>query len=250
MDTRDARDMGDPAGWDEPAPGVLRRRLPGWDETVGAVVGGDGVLLVDAGPSRSAAAALAEGLRRRLGAPVTRLVLTHAHFDHALGAGAFPGAERYAAAGLAASLARGARAALAADAARHGADRAAAEADARAVPGQWREVRGGLTVSLGGARSVVLASLGAAHSPGDLAVLVPGTPPVVFCGDLVEESGEPQAGDDASPERWPAALDRLLAIGGPAARYVPGHGAVVDAAFVGAQRAALARRFGIGRPRP
>ncbi|MER7975424.1 MBL fold metallo-hydrolase, partial [Streptomyces sp. NPDC096080] len=63
----------------------------------------------------------------------------------------------------------------------------------------------------------------------------------------VEESGEPQAGPDAVPAHWPRALDRLLALGGPDARYVPGHGAVVDAAFVRAQRDALAARFGVSR---
>ncbi|MGG7608629.1 MBL fold metallo-hydrolase, partial [Streptomyces sp. ZG43] len=45
--------------------------------------------------------------------------------------------------------------------------------------------------------------------------------------------------------RWPEALDRLLALGGPDAVYVPGHGAVVDAAFVRAQRDELARRFAL-----
>src|SRR5690606_19867136 len=99
-------------------------------------------------------------------------------------------------------------------------------------------------LALGGTRRVVLAAVGPGHTPCDLAVLVPGRPPVVFCGDLVEESGEPQAGEDAQPRAWPAALDRLLALGGETARYVPGHGAVVDAAFVRAQRAALAERFG------
>ncbi|WP_049576081.1 MBL fold metallo-hydrolase [Streptomyces sp. SBT349] len=249
MDTRDRRDT----RWEEVTPGVLRRRLPGWDETVGAVAGEDGVLLVDAGPTRAAAEEVAREVRDLLGLPVTRVVLTHAHFDHVLGAGAFPGAELYAAAGLSAHLADGGRAALAEDAVRHGGERGAAEADAAALPGEWREVRGGLTVSLGGARSVVLAALGPAHSPNDLVVLVPGgpsespvpfvpsVPPVLFCGDLVEESGEPQAGPDAVPERWPAALGRLLALGGERARYVPGHGAVVDAAFVRAQRAALDR---------
>lgn len=87
--------------------------------------------------------------------------------------------------------------------------------------------------------------MGPGHTPHDLAVLVPGDPEVVFCGDLVEESGDPQAGPDAVPSRWPAALDRLLSLGGENALYVPGHGAVVDAAFVRAQRDALAARFGV-----
>lgn len=100
----------------------------------------------------------------------------------------------------------------------------------------------------GGGREVVLVNVGPGHSGHDLAVLVPGvpgSPAIVFCGDLVEESGEPQAGPDAFPARWPAALDRLLALGGEHALYVPGHGAVVDAAFVRSQRDDLAARFGV-----
>ncbi|QNP72785.1 MBL fold metallo-hydrolase [Streptomyces roseirectus] len=94
---------------------------------------------------------------------------------------------------------------------------------------------------------VLLARLGPAHTPYDLVVLVPGAVRVVFCGDLVEESGEPQAGADAVPGRWAAALDALLALGGEDAVYVPGHGAVVDAGFVRRQRDALSERFGVSR---
>ncbi|RKN45646.1 MBL fold metallo-hydrolase [Streptomyces hoynatensis] len=233
--------------WEELRPGVLRTRLPGWDETVGAVALADGVLLVDAGPSLPAGARAGREAAHLLGLPVTRLVVTHPHFDHALGAGAFPDAERFGPSGLAgADLARD----LAGDAVRHGLDAAQARRAAGALGrgGPWREVAGELRLGTGSAPGrvgeVLLHDLGPAHSPRDVAVLVPGTPPVLFCGDLVEESGEPQAGPDAEPARWPAALGRLLALGGPEARYVPGHGAVVDAAFVEAQRRTLAARFG------
>lgn len=106
------------------------------------------------------------------------------------------------------------------------------------VCGEW-------TLGLGGGREVVLADVGPAHSGHDLVAVVPGSPAIVLCGDLVEESGEPQAGRDAHPSRWPAALDRVLELGGEDAVYVPGHGAVVDAAFVRAQREQLAVRFGV-----
>ncbi len=105
------------------------------------------------------------------------------------------------------------------------------------VSGEW-------TLDLGG-RQVLLANVGPGHTGHDLALLVPGPPEVVFCGDLVEESGEPQAGPDAIPSRWPDALDRLLSLGGGDAVYVPGHGAVVDAAFVRRQREELATRFSV-----
>lgn len=232
------------AGWEQLAHGVARRRLPGWDATAGLVHGPSGVLAVDAGATLAEGAAIRRAAWEVTGRRVTHLALTHAHFDHVLGAAAFAGVEVYGAVGLDALLADG-RETLASDAVRHGADpRATAEAaDLLVRPGH--PVSGEMTVPLGGGREAVLVNAGPGHSGHDLAVLVPGDPCVVFCGDLVEESGEPQAGPDAVPARWPAALDRLLELGGEDALYVPGHGAVVDAGFVRAQRAALAARFGV-----
>ncbi|MFD4989701.1 MBL fold metallo-hydrolase [Streptomyces sp. NPDC058372] len=234
-------------GWEWFAPGVGRLRLPRWDATAGLVVGPSGALLVDAGASlregallrRSAERVLRErGVRR-----VTHLALTHAHFDHVFGAAAFAGAEVHGAVGLDAVLTH--TDTLEADAVRHGlSPREAGEAaDALVVP--RHAVSGEAVVELGGGHRAVLANLGPGHTGHDLVVLVPGTPDVVFCGDLVEESGEPQAGADAVPARWPEALERLLALGGPDAVYVPGHGAAVGAAFVRAQRDELARRFAL-----
>jgi glyoxylase-like metal-dependent hydrolase (beta-lactamase superfamily II) len=65
---------------------------------------------------------------------------------------------------------------------------------------------------------------------------VDGDTPVVFCGDLVEESGDPAFGRDSDLRAWPSTLDRVLAAGGPEAMFVPGHGAVVDFDFVRRQQ--------------
>ncbi|MFD8199687.1 MBL fold metallo-hydrolase [Streptomyces sp. NPDC059701] len=233
-------------GWERLAAGVGRCRLPGWDCTAGLVVGADAALSVDAGSGLGEGARLRGAARELAGRRVTHLALTHAHFDHVLGAAAFAGAEVFGAAGVAAVLAGG-REALRADAVAHGLDARLAEEAADALVPVRHEVSGERTLDLGSGRRVVLADVGPGHTGHDLAVLVPGDPAVVFCGDLVEESGEPQAGPDAVPARWPAALDRLLGLGGEDALYVPGHGAVVDAAFVRAQRDALAARFGVSR---
>ncbi|MGW1722831.1 MBL fold metallo-hydrolase [Streptomyces sp. NPDC002306] len=263
-------------GWERLAEGVGRCRLPVWDCTVGLVVGAGSALLVDAGSS------LAEGARLRgqaeaiAGCRVRFLALTHPHFDHVFGAAAFADATVWAAAGESAdagpdglagpdavdgpdavgrdavgrdAVARDAfgdgREEMRADAVRNGLDATAAREAADALARPHHAVRGGLRLEPAGGPSVLLADVGPGHSARDLAVVVPGDPVVVFCGDLVEESGAPQAGPDAVPARWPAALDRLLALGGEDALYVPGHGAVVDAAFVRAQRDALAERFGV-----
>lgn len=229
-------------GWERLADGVGRRRLPGWDATSGLVIGRDAVLLYDTGATLAQGAELraqVEALtgRRR----VTHIALSHPHFDHVLGTAVFAGAEVFGAVGMDTLLPRE-REELCGDAVRHGVDaRAAAEA-AEVLVAPRHTVSGEWTLDLGG-RQVLLANVGPGHSGHDLALCVPGAPEVVFCGDLVEESGEPQAGPDAMPARWPAALDRLLSLGGEDAVYVPGHGAVVDAAFVRRQREELARRF-------
>ncbi|MGV9426510.1 MBL fold metallo-hydrolase [Streptomyces sp. NPDC003656] len=231
-------------GWERLAEGVGRCRLPGWDCTAGLVVGSGTALLVEAGSSLAEGARLKTAVRELTGHDVTHLALTHPHFDHVLGAGAFAGAQTYAAVGMDALLAHEAGE-LRHDAITQGLPVAEADEAVATLPVPLHPVSGELTLDLGGGCQVLLANVGPGHTAHDLAVLVPGSPEVVFCGDLVEESGEPQAGPDAVPARWPAALDRLLALGGEDALYVPGHGAVVDADFVRRQRDALAARFGV-----
>ncbi|MFI6767788.1 MBL fold metallo-hydrolase [Streptomyces sp. NPDC050355] len=234
------------AGWEQLGDGVARRRMPGWDETIGVITGSAGVMIVDTGASIRDGADLRRAIRGVLGREVTHVALTHPHFDHVLGTAAFAGVEVFGAAGLGELLRRG-KDELRHDAMRHGVERDAAAEAADLLVAPHHHVHGQLTVDLGD-RQVLLANVGPGHTAHDLAVLVPGrhgAPEIVFCGDLVEESGEPQAGPDALPQQWPAALDRLLALGGEDARYVPGHGAVVDAAFVRAQRDALTALFGV-----
>lgn len=231
-------------GWERVATGVGRCRLPGWDCTAGLVVGDGTALVVDAGSSLAEGAWLRARARELAGGGVTHLALTHPHFDHVFGVAAFTDAEVYGAVGIDAVLDRE-RDELRQDAVRHGLDAAQAAQAADALVPPRHLVSGEWTLDLGGGRQALLANVGPGHTAHDLVVLVPGDPEVVFCGDLVEESGEPQAGPDAVPSRWPDALDRLLALGGADALYVPGHGAVVDAAFVRRQRDELAARFGV-----
>ncbi|MFE2579409.1 MBL fold metallo-hydrolase [Streptomyces sp. NPDC059378] len=267
-------------GWERLAEGVGRCRLPVWDCTVGLITGTGSALLVDAGSSLAEGARLRGQAEALAGCRVRRLALTHPHFDHVFGAAAFAGATVLVAAGEGAPPAppgaaitgtgggdaggraagdgreggRGTwggdfygadRAGMCADAVRNGLGRRAAEEAADALVRPHRSVHGTLALEPAGGPRILLADVGPGHTARDLAVVVASDPVVVFCGDLVEESGEPQAGPDAVPSRWPAALDRLLELGGEDAVYVPGHGAAVDAAFVRAQRDALARRFGV-----
>jgi glyoxylase-like metal-dependent hydrolase (beta-lactamase superfamily II) len=226
--------------WQELAGGVYRTRLPFLDVTVGVVAGDTGVLLIDCGTTLLEAAAIGDDVRELAGRDVTHLVMTHHHFDHILGSAGFPDALSYGAPPVAVALGDRLDDACT-EAVRYGADPDQVTAAARAARPP-DNVSWNAEIDLGG-RSVRVIHPGEGHTDHDLIVVVPTNPPVVFCGDLVEESADPAVGVDAEPGAWPDTLNRVLALGGGDAVYVPGHGAVVDAEFLRQQRDLLSSRF-------
>ena len=222
--------------WEQLTDSVHRCRLPFLDVTVGLVQGRAGALLVDTGTTLTEAQAINADVQQIAGRRVTHVVLTHKHFDHVLGSGVFTDAEIYCAPQVFDYLTTAAEQ-LRDDALRYGAD---AEEIDRAIaalrPPQHAILNA--VVDLGN-RRVTIAHLGHAHTDADLVVVVPGDEGervVVFSGDLIEESGDPAIDADSDVAAWPDTLDRLLAIGGRDAVYVPGHGSVVDAEFVRRQQ--------------
>jgi glyoxylase-like metal-dependent hydrolase (beta-lactamase superfamily II) len=232
--------------WEQLTGSVHRCRLPFCDVTIGLVRGGTGALVVDSGTTLVEAAAVDADIRQIAGRRVTHVVLTHKHFDHVLGSSQFAEAEFYCAPEVVEYLSS-ATDQLRGDALSYGAD--AREVD-RAIAALRPPPRGiyDAVIDLGG-RTVTIAHLGRGHTTADLVVVAPapddeGGPVVVFTGDLVEESADPYIDADSDLPAWPATLDRLLAIGGSDAIYVPGHGNVVDAEFVRRQRDWLRERAG------
>lgn len=232
--------------WETLSEGVYRCRLPFLDVTVGLVAGGDRILLIDCGTTLSEAARIAGDVGDLTGAVVTDVVMTHHHFDHILGSAGFGTAVLYAPAAVAEALTTGIGE-VRAHAVRYGADPQRLD---RAIAGVRAPDHVVTTTDLDlGGRRVHLESPGPGHTDHDLVVVVPagstGGPTVLFCGDLVEESADPAIDAGSDLTAWPRALDRILALGGPDAIYVPGHGAVVDARFVSTQRDWLAARSDI-----
>lgn len=229
--------------WEQLADGVYRCRLPFLDVTVGLVTGADQNLVIDCGTTLSEARAIAEDVGELTGSTVSRLVLTHHHFDHILGVGGFPDAQVYAAPPVGAAL-TDRLPDVRDEAVRYGADPAEVDRAAEAVRILdhlvWRA-----DIDLGG-RAVHVEHPGPGHTDHDLVVIVPpvvaGQSTVLFCGDLVEQSGDPAIGSDSRLASWPATLDHLLEFGGEDVVFVPGHGAVVDADFIRGQREWLACR--------
>jgi glyoxylase-like metal-dependent hydrolase (beta-lactamase superfamily II) len=220
--------------WDLLADGVHRCRLPFLDVTIGLVHGRTATLLIDTGTTLAEADAVKADVLEIAGSTVSHIVLTHNHFDHILGSSAFADAEVYCAPEVAATIADRTEH-LRADAVRYGADPDEVTRAVAALRVPEHRIRDA-ELDLGG-RSVAVGHPGRGHTDHDLIVVAPGShTTVVFCGDLVEESGDPVIDHVSDAAAWPATLDRVLDAGGPDAVFVPGHGAVVDARFVERQR--------------
>jgi len=200
--------------WETLTRGVYRCRLPFLDVTVGLVHGRTGVLLIDCGTTLSEAERLAADVGELTAAEVSRLVMTHHHFDHILGCGGFRGSVSYAAPPVARALGAGLRETCS-EAVAYGADPEEVDRAAEAVRPPNHQVWHG-AVDLGD-RTVRIAHPGRGHTDHDLVVIVPDDQAVVFCGDLIEESADPAIGPDADPAAWPASLGRVIELGGEGA---------------------------------
>ncbi len=176
------------------------------------------VVVVDPFIAPRQAAALGARIAERTVDPVTHVVLTHHHTDHAFGASWF--------------LSRGADVVAHEAAARrmaleHPALLAGRRRDPALVPlfegaGSYaptRLVTDGLALEAGGIRFDVFHP-GPAHTPGDLCVYAPALG-VLVPGDLVSSGYHPNL-EDADVAQWRAALARLRGL--PFWTLVPGHG--------------------------
>ena len=223
------------ARWQEIADGVLVRRHAELDLNCGLVVGDGHCLVVDTRSHLGEAADLIAAVRAVTPHPWT-VVNTHAHYDHCFGNAAFRPAPVWGLRGCVADLAvtgERQRAARVSEL-RQAGDGAAADLVQQTPIDPPDSLVDDVAVLDIGGREVVLRHLGRGHTASDLVVEVEEA--VVFAGDLVEE-GAPPAFEDSFPAEWPATLGRLHALArGP---VVPGHGAVVDAAYVGTQREEL-----------
>lgn len=221
-------------GWERLADGIFRTRLPFLDVTVGLLVGETGVMLIDTGSTLTEAHRIRADVDELTGRRVTHVLLTHHHFDHVLGFPAFDDAAVYCAPATAAMVTGGSDD-LRADALCHGADPVEVDWAIGALRTPEHEVSAA-TLDIGG-RAVTISHPGRGHTGHDLIAVCRGFDRVVvFCGDLVEESGDPCIDVDSDVTAWPSTLDRVVTEGGDDAIYVPGHGAVVDADFVRRQR--------------
>jgi cyclase len=176
------------------------------------------LVVVDPFVSPVQAAELDVLLRARDTSPVTHVVLTHHHTDHALGAGYFAGkgAEVIAHFEAAARMAREYPALITG---RRNDPDLAPLFDSAEPYAPSRLVTGGLMFEAGGLRFDVFHP-GHAHTPGDLCVYAPSLG-VLVSGDLVS-TGYHANLEDADVAGLRGALEGLLSL--PFRTLVPGHG--------------------------
>ena len=232
--------------WTEIGDRVYVRRHASYDLNVGLVVGAERCAVIDTRASLREGTDLAEAVRQVTPAPWL-VVNTHAHFDHYLGNSAFRAAAIWSStrcADVIATTGEAQRDSLARSLRGEGRMREAEDTAASPILVPTNTFAGRTQVLDLGGRRVELTSLGRGHTDNDIVVTVAQTA-VTFAGDLVEE-GAPPSFEDSYPLDWPGTVEAMLALSqsGP---FVPGHGAVVDRDFVGAQCAALAKVASVAR---
>jgi glyoxylase-like metal-dependent hydrolase (beta-lactamase superfamily II) len=195
---------------------------------LGLIVGSQWSLLVDTGSSPAQGRTVRGSLAAVTDRPLTAVVVTHWHYDHAFGLGAFADVPRIAHETLHFRL-------LSAEAAAEG-RRLGVDPQELGQPNV--EIAVATAVNLGD-RRVEIAHLGRGHTDGDLVVVVPDAD-VLFAGDLLESAGPPAFGTDSVLDEWPATLDAVVGLMTARTLAVPGHGEPMDRESVFEQRGWIA----------
>ncbi|HEX7397923.1 MAG TPA: MBL fold metallo-hydrolase [Propionibacteriaceae bacterium] len=221
-----------PIVWRPARDGVYVTTLEPATVNVGLVVGTSGALLVDSGSSPAQGQALRDSIATVTDVALRHVVVTHHHWDHTYGLGAFAGVETIGHESLAASLSS--------EAAREAAAEQGLAPDD--VVGPTTSISILAARDLGGIH-VEIGHFGPGHTQGDLAILVPEAR-VLFAGDLVENGAPPQVDETTSLKDWPQVMEALLTLCKPDTIVVPGHGDLVEPDFIAWQRAGLAAIYG------
>lgn len=219
--------------WVELGDRVFVRRYAFYDQNIGVVLGDGAVLVIDTRSTHVQAREIRDDLKMLTADPVTVVVDTHGHFDHAFGNRVFRPAVIWGHAGCPPFMTRTGeerRARIARDE-----PSIAADLGEVVIDPPDRTFDDSVTIEVGG-RPVDLRFLGRGHTDHDVVVSIPGAD-VVFAGDLVENGAVPFYGD-GYPLDWPATSQALAGLVGGI--VVPGHGNHAGRAFADAQAAAIA----------
>ncbi len=233
------------AGWVEIGDRVFVRRYAFFDQNIGVVLDGNEVMVIDTRSTHVQGREILADLRELTVAPVTVVVDTHGHFDHAFGNHVFRPAAIWGHERCVTFMERTGEARKASIVAEE--PEIAADIPEVVIDPPERTFAETASVDLGG-RRVELRYLGRGHTDHDIVISVPDTA-VLFAGDLLESGAVPFFGD-GYPLDWPETAFRVAQL--VRGVVVPGHGDHAGGAFADAQAvalagiAALARRVHVG----
>lgn len=217
--------------WVHVGPGVFLRRYEPVDVSVGAIVGNEGVTVIDTRNNPEEGQEIIDHVTEYFSLPIVAAINTHAHYDHTFGNQVFREAgvliyghhlipqhfERYEQPRLEKVL-----------------NHPESEPDKA-----WNNVvltppdhliEEDCLLNLGG-REIELLPLDPGHTDTDLAVFIPDAG-LWFLGDIIEESGPPMFGSGAYPLDWHRVLKDLLSKIDHGHTIIPGHGNPVSREFV------------------
>jgi glyoxylase-like metal-dependent hydrolase (beta-lactamase superfamily II) len=215
--------------WREIGDRVFVRRYRLYDQNISVLVGHEGCLVIDTRISPSQAREIIDDLRVLTPLPVTLVVNTHGHSDHAFGNRTFRPAPILGHEGCVRFLRATGEAQKAA--VRNDVTPVSAEMDEVVIDPPDRTFTDRLAIEHDG-RPIDMRFLGRGHTDHDIVVSIPDAN-VVFAGDLFE-SGAPPFFGDGYPMDWPATAEALVALVGDGTA-VPGHGDPGGADFANAQ---------------
>ncbi|MEO8437186.1 MAG: MBL fold metallo-hydrolase [Chloroflexota bacterium] len=221
------------ATWTEIGDRVFVRRYAFYDQNIGVVLGDGEALVIDTRSTHVQGLEILDDLRSLTADPVTVVVDTHGHFDHAFGNHVFRPAAIWGHEGCVPFMERTGdvrRARIAKDVPEIATDLAEVILDP-----PDRTFAETAVIDFGG-RRVELRHLGRGHTDHDLVVAVPGTG-VVFAGDLLENGAVPYFGD-SYPLDWPETAFRVAEL--VVDVVVPGHGDHAGRRFAEEQAVAIA----------
>jgi glyoxylase-like metal-dependent hydrolase (beta-lactamase superfamily II) len=226
--------------WTEIGDRVFVRRYAFYDQNIGVVLGDGAGLVIDTRSTHVQGREILADLRELTADPVTVVVNTHGHFDHAFGNRVFRPATIWGHVGCPPFMQRTGhvrRARIAADEPTIADDLMAVELD---PPDRVFAETAAIEV---GRRRVELRYLGRGHTDHDIVISVPDAN-VVFAGDLVEGGAVPFF-NDGYPLDWPETAYRLAEL--VRGVVVPGHGDHARYAFAAQQAEAFRAIAELGR---
>lgn len=217
--------------WNQIAPGVFQRRYDPLDISVGAVLGGHGVTIIDTRNNEREAREIIDEAAAQFGLPIVAVINTHAHYDHTFGNQLFAqqGIPIYGHHRIPAHFEQFEKPRL--ELVRRSPElEPDMDWDGVQVTPPSHLLEQPCMLSLGG-RDIRVIPLGAGHTDTDLVIHIPDAQ-TWFLGDIIEQSGPPMFGSGAYPMGWPGVLASLLKHIQPGDVVVPGHGEPVGREFV------------------